>query len=38
MILFDGESSVLKLTGEAVLVNEGGTWRIEDELTELVMK
>ena len=38
VILFDGESSVLKLTGEAVLVNEGGTWRIEDELTELVMK
>lgn len=38
VILFDGESSVLKLTGEAVLVNEGGTWRVEDELTELVMK
>lgn len=38
VILFDGESSVLKLTGEALLVNEGGTWRIEDELTELVMK
>ena len=38
VILFDGESSVLKLTGEAVLVNEGGTWRVEDELTDVVMK
>ena len=37
VILFDGESSVLRLTGEAVLVNEGGTWRVDDELTELVM-
>ena len=38
VILFDGESSVLKLTGEAILLNEGGTWRVDDELTELVMK
>ena len=38
VILFDGESSVLKLTGEAILVNEGGTWRVDDELTDVVMK
>jgi hypothetical protein len=38
VILFDGESSVLKLTGEAILVNQGGTWRVEDELTDVVMK
>ncbi len=38
VILFDGESSVLKLTGEAILVNQGGTWRVDDELTNLVMK
>ena len=38
VILFDGESSVLKLTGEAILLNEGGTWRVDDELTDLVMK
>ena len=37
VILFDGESSVLKLTGEAVLVNQGGTWRVDDELTDVVM-
>jgi hypothetical protein len=38
VILFDGEGSVLKLTGEAVLVNQGGTWRVDDELTDVVMK
>ena len=37
VILFDGESSVLKLTGEAVLLNQGGTWRVDDELTDVVM-
>lgn len=38
VILFDGESSVLKLTGEAILLNEGATWRVDDELTDVVMK
>ena len=38
VILFDGESSVLKLTGEAILVNQGGTWRVEDEITDVVLK
>ena len=38
VVLFDGESSVLKLTGEAILVYQAGTWRVEDELTDVVMK
>lgn len=38
VILFDGEGGVLKLTGEAILVNQGGTWRVDDELTDVVMK
>lgn len=38
VILFDGEGSVLNLTGEAILVNQGGTWRVDDELTHVVMK
>ncbi len=38
VILFDGESSVLKLTGEAILVNQGGTWRVDDELTDVVLR
>jgi hypothetical protein len=38
VLLITGESSVIKLTGEVVLVNEGGTWRVDDELTEVVMQ
>jgi hypothetical protein len=38
VILFDGASSVLKLTGEAILVHESGSWRVDDELTDVVMK
>ena len=38
VLLFDGESSVLKLTGEAILVNQGGSWRVDDELTDVVMR
>ena len=38
VILFDGTSSVLKLTGEAILFHQGGTWRVEDELTDVVLK
>jgi hypothetical protein len=38
VLLIDGESSVLKLTGEVLLLNQGGTWRVDDELTDVVMK
>ena len=38
VVLFDGESSMLTLTGEAILVQQDGTWRVEDELTDVVMK
>jgi hypothetical protein len=38
VLLIAGESSVLKLTGEVVLVNEGGSWRVDDELTDVVMQ
>jgi len=29
---------VLKLAGEAILVQQDGTWRVADELTDVVMK
>lgn len=38
VVLFDGESGTLKFTGEAVLLNQGGTWRVDDELTDVVMR
>jgi hypothetical protein len=38
VLLIAGESSVIKLTGEVVLVNEGGTWRVDDELTDDVLQ
>ena len=38
VLLFTGESGVVRLTGEAVLVNEGGRWRVEDELAEVVLQ
>ena len=38
VLLIAGESSVLKLTGEVVLVNEGGSWRVDDELTDVVLQ
>jgi hypothetical protein len=38
VILFDGESNSVKLTGEAVLLNQDGTWRVDDELTDVVMR
>jgi len=28
----------MKVTGEVVLVNEGGTWRVDDQLTDVVMQ
>jgi hypothetical protein len=33
-----GEAPYSKLTGEVVLVNEGGSWRVDDELTEVVLQ
>ena len=38
VLLIDGESSTIRLTGEVMLVNEGGTWRVDDELTDVVMR
>ncbi len=38
VLLIEGESSTSKLTGEVVLVNEGGTWRVDDELTDVVLQ
>lgn len=38
VVLFEGESSSLKLTGEAVLLYQGGAWRVDDELTDVVMR
>ena len=38
VLLIEGESSTSKLTGEVVLVNEGNSWRVDDELTDVVMR
>jgi hypothetical protein len=38
ILLIAGETSVMKVTGEVVLVNEGGTWRVDDQLTDVVMQ
>ena len=38
VLLVAGESHYSKLTGEAVLVNEDGSWRVDDELTEVVLQ
>jgi hypothetical protein len=38
VVLIAGESSTIKLTGEAVLVNEDGSWRVDDELTDVVLQ
>ena len=37
VLLIAGESGGVKLTGEVVLVNEGGSWRVDDELTDAVL-
>lgn len=37
VLLVAGESGGIKLTGEVVLVNEGGAWRVDDELTDVVV-
>ncbi len=38
VLLIAGESSTTKLTGEVVLLNQGGSWRVDDELTDVVMQ
>jgi hypothetical protein len=38
VLLIAGESSAIKLSGEAVLVNEDGSWRVDDELSDVVMQ
>lgn len=38
VLLIEGESSTVRLTGEAVLLNQGGAWRVDDELTDVVMR
>jgi hypothetical protein len=38
VLLVTGESATSRLTGEVVLLNQGGTWRIDDELSDVVLQ
>jgi hypothetical protein len=38
VLLIAGVSGGIKLVGEVVLVNEGGRWGVDDELTDVVMQ
>jgi hypothetical protein len=38
VLLVTGEGGVVNLAGEAILVNEGGRWRVDDELMDVVLK
>ena len=38
VLLIAGESSTTRLAGEVVLLNQGGGWRVDDELTDVVMQ
>ena len=38
VLLIAGVSGGVKLAGEVILVNEGGRWGVDDELTEVVMQ
>jgi hypothetical protein len=38
VLIVAGESSAVRLTGDAVLVNEGGRWRVDDELYDVVLQ
>jgi hypothetical protein len=38
VLLIDGESSTIRLTGEVLLLNQGGTWRVDVELTDAVLR
>ncbi len=37
LLLWEGETSILKLTGEAVMVREGGRWVVDEELADVKM-
>ena len=37
VLLFTGESPAGKIVGEALLLNQSGAWRVDDEITELVL-
>ena len=37
VLLWDGEKGQVKLTGEAVLVREGGRWVVDDEVADVKM-
>jgi hypothetical protein len=38
VLLIAGESTAGKVTGEVLLYNEAGSWHVDDELTDLVLK
>ena len=38
VLLIAGESGGVKLVGEVVLVNDGGRWGVDDELTDIVLQ
>jgi|SRR5690348_1422297 len=38
VLLISGESPTSKLTGEVQLLNQGGGWRVDDELTDVVLQ
>jgi hypothetical protein len=38
VLIIAGESSTTRLAGEVQLLNEGGTWRVDDELTDVVLQ
>ncbi len=35
VLLIAGEGSMTKLTGEVLMIKEGGTWRVDDEITAI---
>ena len=38
ILLISGESTAGKVQGEVMLRDEAGSWRVDDELTDLVLK
>ena len=38
VLLLAGEASAVRLKGEAVLVREGGRWKVDDELFDVDLK
>jgi len=38
VLIVAGETSSIRLAGDAVLVNEGGRWRVDDELYDVVLQ